>query len=53
MRAIIAKYKMPRTMKKALFIRNGSINETVGIAIGKTFSLKDAQKVIAKLDGRL
>ena len=53
MRVIIAKYKVSHSYKKALFIRNGSINETVGIAIGKTFTKEDAQKVMAKLNGRL
>lgn len=50
MEAKIMRYRVPKSMKRALFIRNGSINENIAIAIGKTFSIEDAQKILEKIE---
>lgn len=51
MQAKIMRYKVSHSYKKALFIKNGSINETYGLTIGKRLTKEDAQKLIKTLEG--
>lgn len=50
MQAKIMRYRVPKSMKRALFIRNGSIYENIAIHIGKTFSKEDAKKILEKIE---
>ena len=50
MQAKIMRYRVPRSMKKALFIRNGSINENIAIAIGRNFTIEDAKAILEKVE---
>ena len=43
------RFRVPRSMKKALFLKNGSINETYGLQIGKRLTVEDARKVVELL----
>ena len=51
--AKILRYKVNRSMKKALFIRNGSPCNIIEIKIGKTFDKQDAEQIMTSInDGR-
>lgn len=52
MQAVVLKYKVNRTAKKALFIRNGTPRDAVEIQIGKTLNLETALEIAKRL-GRL
>lgn len=45
MQAKIMKFKVSHSMRKALFVKNGSINDTYGIQVNKTLSLEDAKRL--------
>jgi len=49
MQAKILKYKVNRTAKKALFIRNGTPRDAIGIELNKTFKLEDAMQILEKI----
>lgn len=49
MRAKIMKYKVHRSMRKALFIRNGSPNACIAIHLNKTFTEQDARQIIERI----
>jgi hypothetical protein len=49
MQAKILKYKHNRTAKKALFIRNGTPRDAIGIQLNKNFTMEDAERVIAQI----
>jgi len=50
MEAKILKYKVRRSMKKAVFIKNGSVSDCTAIQIGKTFQKDDALKLLRILN---
>jgi len=52
MEARLMKYKVRRSMKRAVFIKNGSINDCCAIPIGKTFQKDEAEKLLVVLNGR-
>ena len=49
MHAKIMRYRVPRSMKKALFIKNGSVNSCIAIHLNKTFTEQDAKQIIEKI----
>lgn len=49
MYAKVMKYKVYRSMRKALFIKNGSPNSCIAIHLNKTFTEQDAKEIIAKI----
>ena len=51
MYAKVMKFKVSRSMRKALFIMNSSRNKTCGLQIDKRLTIEDAQKVIEALEG--
>lgn len=49
MYAKVMKYKVNRSMRKALFIKNGSPNSCIAIHLNKTFTKEDAKQIIEKI----
>jgi len=50
MQARIMKYKVRKSMKRALFIRNGKPYPVVTIHIGKTFKAEDAKDILGLIN---
>lgn len=50
MEARLMKYKVRRSMKRAVFIKNGSLNACTAVQIGKTFQKEEALKLVAILN---
>ena len=49
MYAVIAKYKVHNSYKRAIFIKNGTPREVLAIHIGKTFNIEDAKAILKKV----
>jgi len=49
MQAKILRYHHNRTIKKALFLRNGKPYPIIEIKIGKRFELKDAEEILSQI----
>lgn len=52
MQAKILRYHHNRTVKKALFLKNGKPFPVIEIKIGKRFDLTDAEEIIEQIEKR-